>query len=246
MISSKEITDKTLGLATNTSPALLIHYLRRSPVKYILTGSDFREQASEYQAFCNQNFLPAIDIQPISIMNSCPEWLWSLPNLKIMKGVKIPESREGIVLFSSGSTGTPKGVIHSRDCIVCNKPRLSPEDRHLLHRPASWLGGTMSMARVVLGGARAEAIDPSAPIEEYWERLRTDKITTVISTVALWEQLARYYKTHLKTHPDRDNYLAGISNLRTAVISASVPIPSLLRFYREEIHKPLSITSRAT
>jgi malonyl-CoA/methylmalonyl-CoA synthetase len=102
------------------------------------------------------------------------------------------------------------------------------------------------MARVVLGGARAEVIDPSAPIEEYWERLRTDKITTVISTVALWEKLARYYKTHLKTHPDRDNYLAGISNLRTAVISASVPIPSLLRFYREEIHKPLSITYGST
>lgn len=102
------------------------------------------------------------------------------------------------------------------------------------------------MTRVVLGGARAEVIDPSAPIEEYWERLRTDRITTVISTVVLWEKLARHYKTHLKTHPDRDSYLAGISNLRTAVISASVPIPSLLRFYREEIHKPLVITYGST
>jgi malonyl-CoA/methylmalonyl-CoA synthetase len=234
-----------LRLETITTPKLLLHHLRRSPVKYILTGSDFHEQASEYQAFCSQNFLPAIDVQPISVMNSCPEGLWSLPHLNILKGLTIPESRAGIVFFSSGSTGTPKGVIHSR-ALLCNRPRLSPDDGWLFHRPASWMGGSMPVPLIVLGGARAEIIDPAAPAQEYWERLRTDKITTIMSNVVLWDKLARHYKTHLRNHPDRDEYLAGIRNLRNPIISASVPTPSLLKFYREEIQKPLNIAYGST
>ncbi|KAJ5675649.1 hypothetical protein N7462_008546 [Penicillium macrosclerotiorum] len=232
-------------LPTNTTPALVFHHLRKSPVKYILAGSDFLDQANEFQAYANQNFLPAVQVESITVHNECPDSLWDLPHVNIAENLTFPESRPGIVFFSSGSTGVPKGVIHNRGFFY-NMPRLAPDESFLVHRPASWLAGTMPLASAVLGGARAEIIDPASPPEAFWERLRTDKITTLMTTVVLWEKMARYYKHNLEAHPDRAQYVAGLHNLRTALIGGSVPVPSLLKFYSEEFNLQLGIAYGST
>ncbi|CAG8176375.1 unnamed protein product [Penicillium salamii] len=176
-------------------------------------------------------------------MNKCPSSLWTIDELEINKDIFIPESRPGIVMFTSGTTGSPKGVIHSRAwfAIIAKRPQAPDDEATLVTRPASWMGGSFPLMIAVLTASRSEIMDPMATAEETWERIRVHGLTYILSGCGWYEQLVRFYKGSIENSPRKQEYLHAISKVRTALIGASVPVPSLLAILREEFKLPLQL-----
>lgn len=71
-------------------------------------------------------------------------------------------------------------------------------------------------------------------------------MTSLSSSVTLWEKLARYYRDYISGLPNKDEYLRGVQCLRNTAIGGSVSVPSLLKFWNEELNVTLPVLYGAT
>jgi malonyl-CoA/methylmalonyl-CoA synthetase len=218
--------------------------LRNSPVKCILAGTGYLQQAIDIQSYAASNSLPAIQVAPIKVHHACPEALWDLP-IQIDERFIIPETHSGIVMASSGTSGTTKGVIRSRGFFY-NHPRAAADESMLVHRPATWIAGIKPLTFSILMGCRAEIIDPAAGMDLLWERLRARRVTSICSGPLLWTQLAQYYREHLSHLPEKDEYIQGARHIRDASTGSCVVLQSLLKFWRDEIGIRLALCYGST
>lgn len=229
----------------DSSAAFVTNILRQAPIKLLLASQRYVLEATKIQHSASTESLPAITVLPIERLHDIPANLWTILDSRIHTEFSISESRPGITMFTSGSTGAPKGVIHSRAWF----PRLSqaPADEAVLvHRPPSWLGGCLFLFTAIMTASRAEIVDPGASLRYTWERIRRDGITYINSGCGWWEQMVRFYKAELQSHPQKEEYLAGMRGVRSAFTGSSVAVPSLLQFLSGEFKLRLQMTYGTT
>ncbi|KAL3469954.1 hypothetical protein BJX99DRAFT_264663 [Aspergillus californicus] len=248
-----------VALPVTVSPeTILDDYLRTSPVKVILYGTRFRNQATHLQAYdpavrrrvftaptptLNQSIYT-----PSSTLSTDLQTETGTPtDIGAARQSPIPATRPGIVFFSSGSTGTPKGVIHSR-AIFHPLQRAAADEGQLIYRAASWITGSLPLIETLLTGARAEIVEPTAGPEEVWERVRQRRVTALCSSVMLFDEMAAYWKSHIKQLPaaQRDEYKGGLKCLTHTAIGGSMPCPKLLRFWRQDLGVRLTVMYGST
>ncbi|KAL4942603.1 hypothetical protein BDV06DRAFT_211724 [Aspergillus oleicola] len=229
-----------VALPIGLPPDVILEYLKSNPVKVILYGSVYANQAAEIQEHADTNQQPNVHTAPIPIQNPYPPELWDL--IQTDKSVTIPASRPAIVWFSSGSTGTPKGIVHNR-AFFHDKPRAADDEASLVHRPASWVLGSSPIFTSILTGARAEIIDPDASGKEFWDRLRQRRVTDIKSSIMIYDKMARYWESHLSKadEAEREEYIAGAKCLRYCYLGGSLPYPWLVKFWKDDMGIPLNV-----
>lgn len=104
----------------------------------------------------------------------------------------------------------------------------------------------MPMIRHPLAGGRLEMIKPDPGI--LWERLRKGGVTILAGTPRLWNQMMEYFQTNLQSLPSHEleKYISVARELRVAHVGGGMPHQSLLRFWREDLRKPLTVAYGAT
>lgn len=108
--------------------------------------------------------------------------------------------------------------------------------------PTHWASGAINPIRYVLGGARTEILQSkTTTVAAIYERLRKGDITTLFCSSPLWSRLEEYFETNLHQLPaeKREQYVRGIQNLRVAYAIGSAPAPSVMRYWREMLGRPL-------
>lgn len=208
--------------------------LQKSPVKCLLAGSLQVSEALEHQSRASTDLGAVLDVVPISDGETKSSLTRGALRFHVDEQLTVPSDRPGIVFFSSGSSGTPKGVVHSR-ALFHDLPRTKADESILVHRRPVWIAGSKSLLTAVLTGARAEIIDPTADPEEFWERFRAKRVTRLVSTVILWDELAKYYRDRISHLPNKEEYVRGVQHIRKPGIGGSVCPPRLLEFWRTEL-----------
>ncbi|KAJ5988102.1 hypothetical protein N7481_003312 [Penicillium waksmanii] len=232
-------------LPLDSSGAFVLNILRQAPTKVLLASQRYVHEATKIQQLASAQSLPSITLLLIDSLHDSPTNLWDIFDAGIHTEFSISESRPGITLFTSGSTGTPKGVIHSRGWFP-KLPQAPADEAVLVHRPPSWLGGSLFLFTAIMTASRAEIVDPGATLRYTWERIRRDGITYINSGCGWWEQMVTFYKAELQNHPQKEEYLAGIGGVRSAFTGSSVAVPSLLQFISGEFKLRLQMTYGTT
>lgn len=139
--------------------------------------------------------LPRADAQVVSID---AEWtaLEQQPKEWLMTGTTADSL--AYVIYTSGSTGKPKGVAvpHrgiTRLVLNTDYVSLTAEDRIAQASNASFDAATFEIWGALLNGARAVGIEKEVALSpgDFAETLRSEGITTLFLTTALFNQLAR-------------------------------------------------------
>ncbi|KAJ5175405.1 uncharacterized protein N7482_001282 [Penicillium canariense] len=231
-------------LSTKVLPEEALHFSRQCKSAVILTSREYLPLAREVQRYATAQ---GIEWTVVEIcIKASPSLDLSASPLRIDESATIPPRRPGMVLFTSGTSGPPKGVVHSRSIFYEAHTRSSPSQVSLSHRHHLWIGGAMPMIRLPLAGARLEVINPDAGV--LWERLREGGVTILTGTPRLWSQMMEYFQTRLQSLPlsELEVYISGARELRVAHVGGGIPHRSLLRFWRENLRRPLTVEYGAT
>ncbi|KAF9888848.1 hypothetical protein FE257_008217 [Aspergillus nanangensis] len=166
-------------------------------------------------------------------------------NVEINQDLTVEPSRPGLFISTSGTTGPPKLVIHGRGIFV--PPRVYRSGGvFLCHRSPVWFGGLMPLISVVLARAQLRIVARDASI--IWESLRCDRVTFLSTVPAVWTQLMEYYQSHIRnlSREQVNLYQQGVQNLHRAVVSSSSLLPSVQKFWEDEMQRPLMVVYAAT
>lgn len=168
------------------------------------------------------------------------------PIPKIDENGVIGPSRPGVVLFTSGTTGPPKGVVLPRSQLdVPALPGKAPGVVTLFCRATNHLSGCGIILPTIFAGGTLDVVPRDAAV--LWERLRKWDYTVLTSTPPLWRQMMDHFHDHIAHLPteERDQYIRGARNLRSAKIYGAAPSISLLKFWLD-LGKPLVTTYAST
>ncbi|PLB48474.1 acetyl-CoA synthetase-like protein [Aspergillus steynii IBT 23096] len=212
--------------------------MEKCDLKCILAARNFEHQAATFQRCVESS---PIDVLPIvfNTSQSSPVSSYGIDEL-----LEIPSSQPGWVNWTSGSTGVPKGAIHDRR-LFTNSPKQFDEAT-ISHRPAFYIAGTWAMILSLFIGRHVSVAPMNAGPDILWERIRQGGVTTVTATVAFYDALARHFRSHLYSSPARDEYLQGARGIKSAAIGGSMPVPSLLKYWRDVLGCPLSVAWGST
>lgn len=154
------------------------------------------------------------------------------PTLVVDDDAVIGADRPCLVVFTSGTTGPPKGVVIPRSLLDKNtKP--SKDFVTLCCRPPNHLGACGTMLSTIFTGGTLDIVPRDAAV--LWERLCKWDSTALKSTPPLWQQMMDVFQERIAYLPtgERDQYIRGLRNLRSAGIYGAVASPSLLKFWRD-------------
>ncbi|GIK06541.1 putative NRPS-like protein biosynthetic cluster [Aspergillus viridinutans] len=228
--------------ATSVLPEEAHNLLQRCNSSSILAAPQSLKRAIEIQQYVDsQQDGGKVAIVPITIKCSAV----SVPQVEIDKEMTIAPTRPSLVLFTSGTTGPPKGVVHDRT-IFYTSPGLTPDDVLLSHRPVHWVSGTLPLIKGLMEGSRVEITEPD--VQVIWERLRKGGVTLLTCGPPMYTKLMKHFQEGLNvlSPEERDEYVRGARGLRLARVSGQVSAPSMLRFWREVIGKPLTVCYGST
>ncbi|GFF36871.1 hypothetical protein IFM51744_03272 [Aspergillus udagawae] len=224
-------------LSTSVLPEEAHDLLRRCNSSAILAAPQCLKRATEIQQYVDsQQDRRKVGIVPISIKYSTV----SIPQFEVDKGMTLAPTRPGLVMFTSGTTGPPKGVVHDRT-IFYTRPGLTTDDVILSHRPVHWISGALPLIVGFMKGSRVEITEPDVKV--IWERLRKGGVTRLTCGPPIYTKLMKHFQEVLSvlSPEERDEYVRGARGLRVAGVIGQVCAPSMLRFWREVIGKPLTI-----
>lgn len=232
--------DTVYAIATGILPEEALHIARRCESGTVLASQDHLQIAKNNREYATSHGFPVM-VFPIQIKTS-PAIEVDSPALALNPSLEIPEARPGLLLFMSGSTGPPKGVVHPRRLFYELHTSGSSGEVPLSHRPPHWAGAILPLFRQLLAGARIEVIvsEPSV----LWERLRVGGVTLLMGPPRFWVLMMRYYKDHIALKlplKEVQGYLREAQQLRCARVSGMMPHTALLRFWRDEIGRPLQV-----
>lgn len=215
--------------------------LEKCDLRCILVARNFEHQAAAFQKCVKSSVSGPIDVLAISV--NTPQ---NPPasSFGIDESFRIPATRPGWVNWTSGSTGVPKGAIHDRR-LFTNPPKQF-DQATIAHRPAFYIAGTWAVILSLLMGRHVSVAPMNAGPDVLWERIRRGNLTSFTATVAFYDALARYFRSHLESSPAREEYLQGTRGIQTAAIGGSMPVPSLLKYWRDVLGCPLSIAWGST
>ncbi|KAE8309938.1 hypothetical protein BDV41DRAFT_590813 [Aspergillus transmontanensis] len=231
-------------LSTQVLPEEALHFSRRCKSAVIVTSREYLPLAREIQQYAASQ---GVEWTVVEIcIKSSPSRDASASSLRIDENATIPPRRPGMVLFTSGTSGPPKGVVHSRSVFYEIHTTSSPSEVCLSHRHHLWIGGAMPLIRHPLAGGRLEIIKPDAEI--LWKRLHKGGVTILAGTPRLWSQMMEYFQSHIQGLPaaELEIYVSAARNLRVAHVGGGMPHRSLLRFWREDLRRPLTVSYGAT
>ncbi|KAE8327837.1 hypothetical protein BDV39DRAFT_204551 [Aspergillus sergii] len=231
-------------LSTQILPEEALHFSRRCKSAVIVTSRKYLPLAREIQQYAA---FQGVEWTVVEIcIKSSPSLDASMSPLRIDQSVMIPPRRPGMVLFTSGTSGPPKGVVHSRSVFYEIHTTSSPSEVCLSQRHHLWIGGVMPMIRHPLAGGRLEIIKPDA--ERLWERLHKGGVTILAGAPRLWSQMMEYFQSHIQGLPaaELEIYVSAARKLRVAHVGGGMPHRSLLRFWREDLRRPLTVSYGAT
>ncbi|KAL4758351.1 class I adenylate-forming enzyme family protein [Aspergillus foveolatus] len=244
-LSILSIGGAVVPLPTGILPEEALHIARRCESGTVLASQDHLPTAKSIRDYATSHGFP-IMVFPIQIKTS-PAVELDSPALALNPSLEIPAARPGLLLFTSGSTGPPKGVVHPRRLFYELHTGGSPGEVLLSHRPPHWAGAILPLFRHLLAGTRIEVIvsEPSV----LWERLRVGGATLLMGPPRFWIMMMKYYQDHIAFKlplEEVEGYLRGAQELRCARVSGMMPHTALLRFWRDEIGRPLQVFYNTT
>jgi acyl-CoA synthetase (AMP-forming)/AMP-acid ligase II len=226
-----------------------LELLQKCQSNYILTGSQQTQFTVDIVKHAHRNDHP-VNVLPITVMKPAPVNVAAL-NIQINPEAVIKPSRPSMVTFSTGSSDTPKAIVQTRRYFY--RPINTPVHATLLMAvDQNHMISTMNAICVpIFGGCKGEIIDPSSSSNSaalFWNRLRKGGVTSLSGMPQFWDSMARYYQNHLSKLPaeEREEYLKWARFLRMAYVMGMVAPAQLLRFWREELKRPLQVAYGGT
>ncbi|KAL4947133.1 hypothetical protein BDW69DRAFT_190476 [Aspergillus filifer] len=236
-------------LATGTTPDEGRVLMQRSNARCIVADETHIPLARKCQksAAAHAHDVTLLPISwPSSPDRAKRELIGTFNALSVDQGLTLAQDSPGILLFTSGTTGPPKGVVHSCRFLDSLRTLHGPDEVVLNHQPIHWMRANITLMGCLLGGARVEIMSSGAAA--LWTRLAGGGVTTLGCPPSAWSDMMVYHNEVIQRLPGEQQYryISAIHGLKIAFVSAWMPNPVLVRFWRDEMRVPLVVCYGST